>query len=126
MGPFAGAPDILGYGQRPGGFPGLMQSLARLGFPGGAGLGTPMAALGPGATMGPAFSPFGKGGMPGMGAMGGMAGMGGMNPAQAQWAAALVASGLAAQPETQQIQNALAGWQGQGAAGFGLGGTQPR
>jgi hypothetical protein len=54
-------PDILGYGQRPRGFTALFLALSRLGFPGGAGLGYPMAAAGPTATMGPAFSPYGMG-----------------------------------------------------------------
>lgn len=38
---------------RPRGFAALHHSLARLGYPGGAGLVYPMAAAGPGAVMGP-------------------------------------------------------------------------
>lgn len=89
MGPFGGTSDILGYGTRPRGFDALMRGLSRLGFPGGAGMGYPMASIGPTAGMGPSYFPavgaYGKGlpgapaglgkGMPaglGKGAPGGM------------------------------------------------------
>lgn len=77
--------NMMGYGGRPRGFAALFGALTRLGFPGGAGLGYPMAAIGPTAGMTPGWATMmaaggaGKQGMMGAGMAGkqGMMGFGG-------------------------------------------------